>query len=255
MNAKATSETVSQQKQKVNYGLDAPVFQRSARFGGLSAVVLGIVAARWAQQHSSQAVFNLATPIAWTGLWFFLTGCVMLWGSKVGKLHLRDKIISSIRWRGDERVLDVGCGHGLMLLAAAKRLKSGVAIGIDIWSQVDQADNNPQSTLANAQLENVADRVEVQNADARSLPFPDNSFDVIVSSFVIHNLNRAADREQVMREIARVLKPGGQLAIADIRHTGQYERTLRALGWMSVHRWFPNFLFVTPTRVLRATKS
>jgi SAM-dependent methyltransferase len=252
MNAKATSETVFQQK--VNYGLDAPVFQRSALFGGLSAVVLGIVAARWAQQHSSQAVFNLATPIAWTGLWFFLTGCVMFWGSKVGKLHLRDKIISSIRWRGDERVLDVGCGHGLMLLAAAKRLKSGVAIGIDIWSQADQADNNPQSTLANAQLENVADRVEVQNADARGLPFPDNSFDVIVSSFVIHNLNRAPDRDQVLREIARVLKPGGQLAIADIRHTGQYEHTLRTLGWTSVQRWFPNFLFVTPTRVLRATK-
>lgn len=252
MNLKINSESAF--PQKVNYGLDAPVFQRSALFGGLSAAVLGTVVARWAQQHGSQIAFNFATPVAWTGLWFFLTGCVMFWGSKVGKLHLRDKIIASIPWRGDERVLDVGCGHGLMLLAVAKQLKSGRAIGIDVWSQVDQADNNAESTLANARLENVADRVEIQDADARSIPFPDSSFDVVVSSFVIHNLNQAADREQVIQEIARVLKPGGQLAIADIRHTGQYERALRSLGWTSLKRWFPNFLFVTPTRVLRGTK-
>jgi arsenite methyltransferase len=239
---------------KPNYGLDAPVFQRSALFGGLAGVILGTLVARWAQQHGSQGLFNCATSVAWTGLSFFLTGCVMFWGSKVGKLHLRDKIIASISWRGDERVLDVGCGHGMMLLAAAKQLTSGRAVGIDIWSQVDQADNNPESTLANARMENVSDRVEVQNADARNLPFPDSSFDVIVSSFVIHNLNQAKDREQVVREIARVLKPGGQLAIADIRHTAQYQRTLRSMGWTSLRRWFPNFLFVTPTRVLRATK-
>ena len=249
---KTNSETAL--PSKVNYGLDAPIFQRSALFGGFAAVVLGSLVARWALQHHSQNVLNYATSVAWTGLSFFLTGCLMFWGSKVGKLHLRDKIIASIRWRGDERVLDVGCGHGMMLLAAAKRLTSGRAIGIDIWSQADQADNNPEATLTNARLEHVADRVEVQNADARSLPFPDNSFDVVVSSFVIHNLNRAADREQVMREIARVLKPGGQLAIADIRHTSQYQRTLRSLGWTSLRRWFPNFLFVTPTRVLRGAK-
>jgi len=63
-----------------------------------------------------------------------------------------------------------------------------------------------------------------------------------------------SDREQVMRETARVRNRMRQLAIADIRHTEQYERTLQSLGWTSLQRWFPNFLFVTPIGVLRGAK-
>lgn len=250
-----TVQTISPSTQKkVNYGLDAPVFQQSALFGGLAAILLGLAVSFLVAHGVLPQKLQPASAIFWPGASFFLTGCVMFWGSKVGKLHLRDKIIASIEWRGDEQVLDVGCGHGLMLLAAAKRLTTGRATGIDIWSQVDQADNNPESTMENARLENVIDRVRLESADARKLPFADSSFDVILSSFVIHNLSKASDREQVIREIARVLRPGGQLAITDIRHTSQYEKTLRSLGWMEVERWSPNFLFVTPTRVLRARK-
>lgn len=241
-------------QKKANYGLDAPVFQRIALFGGLAGVVFGIVLSAYAAYLAPHSIFQYAPVLVWTCLWPFLTGCVMFWGSKVGKLHLRDKIIASIAWRGDEKVLDVGCGHGLMLLAAAKHLTRGHAIGIDIWSQGDQADNNPKSTMENAQLENVTDRIELQSADARKLPFPDDTFDVIVSTFVIHNMKDAPDREQSIREIARVLKPGGQLVIADILYTGQYADTLGTLGWTDVKRWFPNFLFVIPAHVLRARK-
>lgn len=249
-------------KRKVDYGLDAPIFQRSALFGGLTALILGLILSYWLlgwglshfPHQPSPLIVALSNTLIWAGGSFFLTGCVMFWGSKVGKLHLRDKIIRSIAWRGDENVLDVGCGHGLMLLAAAKRLTTGHATGIDIWSQADQANNGPEATLKNAQLEGVADRVTVQNADARKLPFPDASFDVVLSSFVIHNLHSVKDRAQIIREINRVLKPGGQLAIADIQHTRQYSKTLRGLGWTNLRRWFPNFLFVTPTCVLRGLK-
>ena len=89
--------------------------------------------------------------------------------------------------RGDETLLDLGCGRGAVLLAAAKLLPNGRAIGVDIW-RADQTDNSQQNTLRNAELEGVADRVEVRTADITDLPFDDNSVDVIVSSLVVHNI-------------------------------------------------------------------
>jgi len=188
------------------------------------------------------------------GACFVLQGLIMIWGSKVGKLRLRDKLINSVSWRGDEQVLDVGCGHGLMLIGPAKRLTTGHALGIDIWQQEDQASNSPRATLENALREGVADRVELRDSDARELPFLDESFDVVLSSFAIHNIYDPVGRENAIREIHRVLKPGGQLVLAGIRHTSQYADILLNLGWNQVTRWFPNFLFITPTRVVRAAK-
>src|SRR5439155_13314827 len=100
-------------------------------------------------------------------------------GSKVGKLRFREKLLSEIPWRGDEQVLDVGCGHGLMLIGAAKRLKTGKAIGVDLWQKEDQAGNSREATWENIALENVAERVELKDGDARQLPFADGSFDVV----------------------------------------------------------------------------
>ena len=73
----------------------------------------------------------------------------------------------------------MGCGCGLMLISAAKRLKTGKAVGVDIWDSRDQAGNGPENTFKNAQLEGVAERIEIQDSDARQLPFEENTFDVV----------------------------------------------------------------------------
>src|SRR5438552_9399431 len=63
------------------------------------------------------------------GVWFAIAPGVMLWGSLHGKRLVRDWMLRRIPWRGDERVLDVGCGRGLMMIGAAERLTTGRAVG------------------------------------------------------------------------------------------------------------------------------
>jgi len=141
---------------KPDYGLDAPGVQRTLLYGGFAAVVIGRFFAFWLkrQSHAEAWQISVRNTLIWGGVALFLNGGIMFWGSRVGKLRLRDKILDSIKWRGDEQVLDVGCGHGLMLLSAAKRLTNGGhGIGVDIWSQVDQADNSAEATLENAKRE------------------------------------------------------------------------------------------------------
>jgi SAM-dependent methyltransferase len=239
---------------RADYGIDAPTVVRRFFVLGFAGLIIGTGLVKFGPGRLPNLLVSFYGAWLGIGACFVLQGLIMIWGSKVGKTRLRDKIIDSVSWRGDEQVLDVGCGHGLMLIGAAKRLTTGHAIGIDIWQQEDQASNSSQATLENALREGVAGRVELRDSDARELPFVDESFDVIVSSFAIHNIYDPVGREKAIGEIHRVLKPTGQLALADIRHTSQYVKVLRTLGWNQVTRWSPNFLFITPTRVVRGTK-
>ena len=158
----------------------------------------------------------------------------MLWGSLVVKVRSRDAILDLISWTGHERVLDVGCGRGLLLIAAAERLTTGKAVGLDLWVQKDQSSNQQAATLENARLENVSDRVRVETGDMRQLPFADGSFDVVLSSWAVHNLELRQDREKVLVEMVRVLKPGGSILLNDIVNREEYEGQFKRLGLTDV---------------------
>jgi ubiquinone/menaquinone biosynthesis C-methylase UbiE len=153
-----------------------------------------------------------------------------------GKLRIWERELDQIGLKGDEHLLDLGCGRGAVLIEAARRLPTGRAVGADLWSGRDQSGNSPEATLANAAAAGVADRVEVHTADMTALPFADGSFDVVTSALAIHNIPSPEGRYRAVDEAVRVLRPGGQLLIADFwwvaskyaAHIGQ--GTLRGLG-------------------------
>jgi SAM-dependent methyltransferase len=225
------------------YGIDAPGVVRNLFVVGAIGLLLWGTATLgvWSGQivvplPGLGLIFKLTGIGLGCGIGFTLMGVWMVWDSKIGKLRSREHLLRRITWTGQERVLDVGCGRGLMLIGAAKRLTTGRATGIDIWQTEDLSGNRPEATLENARREGVLDRIEVQTGDMRQIPFADNTFDVVVSRAAIHNLYETSDRAQAISEIARVLKPGGQALIEDIRHHQQYAAVFIKHGCADVRR-------------------
>jgi len=220
-------------RERVDYGIDAPYVLLSLAASGLVCLLLALASPvlRWLY---SPTISLLGTAAVW------------LYGSKIGKLRLRDKLMAALPWNGNETVLDVGCGSGLLLNAAAKRLQTGRAIGVDIWRKEDLANNRAETTLRNARIEGVMERVRVEEGDARKLPFGGATFDIIVSLNVIHNISKREEREQALMEIVRVLKPGGRFVLSDFRNVGEYVGTLRKQGINDVTRKFIGFVGFFP---------
>jgi arsenite methyltransferase len=237
---------------RADYGVDAPGVVLRFVIIALVGMVFAVIAPFIVDNRD--LALRIASMGRITAIWCSVAATVMVWGSRVGKLRLRDRILDGLALRGDEQVLDVGCGRGLLLLGAARRLPKGKASGIDLWQKQDQSGNTPDTTRENARIEGVEARIELATGDMRELPFKAKRFDVVVSSWAIHNLYDAKARRDAILEIARVLKPGGRVRIIDIRHTAEYEGALRDAGLVDVSRSGPSFLFVIPSRVVSARK-
>lgn len=239
---------------KPDYGLDAPLVVK--RMFSRGAWTLAVALAVFFINHNEYPgpSWNLLTALGLIGIVFLAVGGIMVWSSRVAKPSLRDRLIDSLELKGDEKVLDVGCGRGLMLIGAAKRLKTGKATGIDIWSKQDLSGNSADAAKANAKLEGVPDRVRIENGDARKLVYPDNSYDVVMSTLAIHNISDSDERDQAIRQTWRVLKPGGRLLIFDIFHTAHYAEVLRECGAKEVTLSGLEFLWCVPCRSLLARK-
>jgi arsenite methyltransferase len=237
-----------------DYGLDAPKLVRRLAVRGTLILIFAVILYIANRAGSPGAAPALAGIFGCIGLGFLVAAAMMLWSSRVGKLKLRDRMLDGFSWRGDESVLDVGCGRGLLLIGAAKRLKTGKATGVDIWQSEVLTGNRPDAALSNAKIEGVASRIKIETADARKLPFGASSFDIVISSRAIHHIPSAQERAKALREIARVLKPGGRVAIFDVYHTSEYAKALRQLGLTDVSLSGFSFLWGLPCRMVTASK-
>ena len=210
-------------RRPADYGYDAP-YALSA-FAVLATLLTGGTIATLLRGRTP-----IAIALAPYAAFFLGNAASFLYTTRRGKFHVWQTILDGLQLDGSERVLDMGCGRGAVLIAVARRLTTGRVTGIDLWSTRDQSGNAAHVTLRNAMLEGVQDRVVVETGDVRKLPFADATFDVVVSSLAIHNIRSKAGRAKAISEAWRVLKPGGRLAIADIRATRLYAETLSALG-------------------------
>jgi arsenite methyltransferase len=205
-----------------SYGIDAPYLVPI--FGALLAghVVQGVVSG---------------------SAWPFIGALIMLacaasgmYTSRRGKFVAWAELLDQLKLRGDERILDLGCGRGAVLLLAAQRLTTVTAVGVDLWRRGDQSGNSADAARRNAVAEGVADRVELHTADMTALPFEADGFDLVLSNVAIHNVKGRAGREKAIDEAVRVLRPGGRLLIADLWATGLYRDHLNKLGMTDIAR-------------------
>jgi arsenite methyltransferase len=237
---------------KPDYGVDAPGVMRNLFMFGSLCVLLAMFTPRvW---HLGKLQFQLHYALAWTGGFLLLEGCLFLLYVKVGKFRHRDKLLAIVNLRGSERVLDVGCGRGLLLAGAARRLSNGTATGIDIWSNVDMGGNSEEATRHNLELEGIARKCTLVSAGAQAMPFADGSFDVIVSNLCLHNIYDKPTRAKAVEQIARVLRPGGLAVLSDYKRTTEYAGVLRRLGWTVEERWGNVLTTFPPLRIVVARK-
>src|SRR6186713_538995 len=203
-----------------DYGYDAPYALVIFAVIGAAGAIGAIVAWREGDRHLTAVMSLYAVFFLGNALSFF-------YATRRGKFVVWNYILDGLHVRGDEHVLDMGCGRGAVLIDVARRLTSGRVIGIDLWSTRDQSGNASDVTRRNASLEGVLDRVDIETGDMRALPFADGSFDLVVSSL-------------------------------DIRATALYARTLGALGATTTRRrlgwrfWYGNP--IAATSLVTATK-
>jgi arsenite methyltransferase len=219
--------------QRPQYGIDAPGLVRFFFIAG--AVALAVFLGALLSSGFGQTLKTIIAVLFGVAATYLLgMGCFMIYYSKIEKLKDSERLLNLIQWSGDELVLDVGCGRGLMLVGAAKRLTSGKVIGIDLWQQQYQANNSAADTLSNAAIEGIAERIEVKTADMRQLPFSENYFDVIISNWAVHNIEIEADRQKALDEIVRVLKPNGMVVLSDIANQAEYAKYFGLRGLVNV---------------------
>jgi arsenite methyltransferase len=178
-------------------------------------------------------------PVAFVGL-YIGTAYIFLYERAFKAKNRGDnwsKIADFSGLKGNENVLDVGCGTGRVSISIAKTLPKGKVTGIDIFEGV--SGKSPDTATMNAQAEGVADKVDFRYGNALKLPFEDKTFDLVTMGSVLHELHSDKDKQRALREVYRVLKPGGKFATIEILRNKKLAICvlLFALVWKPKEYW------------------
>jgi len=224
-------------RRRGEYGIDGSIW-------GLVALgASGLLLAGFAVSHAVGGRAFQAVRETVLSLVLLVTLANYLYATRYGKFALWADLLEALPLRGDERVLDMGCGRGAVLTLVAHRVPRGRVVGLDLWRAKDQSGNAVEATRRNLVVEGVNDRCVLETADMRAMPFPDRAFDLVLSSLAIHNIPGRRGRLQAIDEAVRVLKPRGRLVVADLGWTASYARRLREQGMTEVDRRHQDWRF------------
>ena len=119
-------------------------------------------------------------------------------------------------WDGKGKVLDIGTGSGRVAIEVAKHFPEAQIVGTDLWSKSWRFFGVSKAQAeTNSRIENVSNRCVFQHGNALDMPFEDREFQLVVSSFVFHEIG-IPDRTELFREAIRVLAPGCIFMILDV---------------------------------------
>ena len=212
----------------------------SAASAGLSVLFCSTNVLKGRPRQIAAAAFGLATPVLlfYTG-WM---GALHRTFDYNGKRKLAKTIIEGtakfVTLPEGGTGLDVGCGSGALTIACAKRNPRAQMLGCDIWSGAYKAVFTKQRCEENAKAEGVGN-VRFTEGNAIHLPFADESFDAVTSTYVYHNI-AGQNKQTLLLETLRVLKKGGTFAIHDLMSPARYGdmdafvKKLKAQGYEDV---------------------
>lgn len=212
--------------------------------------------------YGYEYIFHVKYSIISTLFYWFLVFCILYFSVNIffvflkstwGKVHLVRGLVKKLKLRGNEKILDVGCGVGVFSIEAAFHLTSGSVVGVDLSNELVLGEGILEAR-ENAKEHGVSDVATFVMADGTSIPLEEESFDLVASIATLHNLATAEKRNAVLREVARLTKPGGHVLLVDVQFADQYASFFRHLGWpnvkLSKRRWsmFPPVQIVTAVK-------
>jgi SAM-dependent methyltransferase len=172
----------------------------------LAAAASALLLLAWMRRWHWISKAAIATVVAWALVAFVVVQAVLRFND-LPAIPTPGFLAS-----GSGRVLDIGAGSGRSSIMVLLERPQTTMVALDNFSATYIRDLGPEKLKANLRAAGVEERAEVVSADMRKLPFPDASFDAIVSTYAIDHLPRA-DIPGALSEAARVVRPGGELLL------------------------------------------
>ena len=193
-------------EERVSYGIYSPSV--------LGVLVFAIIACFLLYLLSNEALIRNIIKIIVIAL-AIITGLIFYGSSTPLRVKRSALLVEFASPKENSLMLDVGTGRGLVAISLAKACKKCKVIGIDTWDPITLSGvsgNTMENAIKNAEIEKVSKKVKFQKADARELPFENNTFDIVACHEVLDTL--IVGRDEVLSEIHRVLKRGGKFVFS-----------------------------------------